>query len=155
MFNANSGTATFPAPPVYALAPSLRRRPWTSSSWRRRLIPARSPRRRRRLRGASRPPRATPHWFLTAHWTTVDPQETPVEAHRSGAGRPHRRQVPAPGVAPPPRFLRRGSIFLKRKADLVLIWLCCCVRLGLLVAWLKKQDVKLSTFARKIKCSSG
>jgi len=39
---------------------------------------------------------------------------------------------------------------------LISFWfgLCCCVRLGLLVAWVKKQDVKLSTFARKIKCSS-
>jgi hypothetical protein len=68
-----------------------------------------------------------------------------VEAHRRGAGRPHRRPVPAPGVAPAPQFLRRGSMFLKLKADFVLIWDLCCVRQwDYLVAGVKKQDVEHS-----------
>lgn len=39
-----------------------------------------------------------------------------MEAHHRGAGRPHRCQVPAPGVAPPSQFFRRGAILLKHIA---------------------------------------
>jgi hypothetical protein len=47
-------------------------------------------------------------------------QAAPVEAHRRGAGRSHRRQVPAPGVAPPPRFICWGGICLGKRDEFVL-----------------------------------